>query len=66
MTSLIDTGIKFFTQRIFIESTGDEETDVALKSVFYDDYNKTSPLELRREDVQKCLAWRNRESEAKE
>lgn len=59
--NLINSGIKFFTQRVYIESTGDKDTDAAMKSVFKDDYDNTGPLELRREDVQVCLAWRNRE-----
>ena len=53
----IDTGLKFFNRKIFIESSGDKDVDKALKSTFKDDYFKTAPLEMRRTDVQLILAW---------
>ena len=60
-----NTGIKFFSQRILIESTGNLEVDKAMKSVFYDDYNKTAPLDMSREDVQIVLRWSRMSAEAR-
>ena len=47
----IYTGIKFFGQKIFLESSGEKETDAALKSVFWDSYHRTAPLRMMRRDV---------------
>ncbi len=58
---MIYTGIKYFGQKIFIESTGDELVDSALKSTFEDDYRRTGPIEIRREDVQIVLNWSKRQ-----
>lgn len=54
---MINTGLKIFGQKIMIESTGIPEVDKALKTVFHDDYRKTAPLDMFREDVQIVLAW---------
>jgi len=54
---LIDTGIKYFGQKIFIESTGNNMVDEALKTVFHDDFYRTAPLEMRRIDAQIVLRW---------
>lgn len=53
----IDTGIKFFSQKILIESTGDDEVDAAIKTLFHDDYRKTAPLSINRPDSRIVLAW---------
>jgi hypothetical protein len=57
------TGIKFFGQKILIESTGKEDVDVAMKQLFHDDYKNTASLDLIREDVQLVLAWSRDELE---
>lgn len=57
----IDTGIKFFGLRIYLDSTGLPEIDNAAKSVFKDDYLKTAPLTIsEREDVRLLLEWSRR------
>jgi len=61
---MIYTGIKFFGQKIMVESTGDKNIDAAIKSVFVDDYQKTAPLQMDREDVQIALAWSRDEQKA--
>jgi len=60
MAKYIYTSIHFCCQKIFIESTGDKDTDKAIKSIFKDHYRKTAPLRMARNDVQIALAWRNR------
>ena len=54
---MINTGCKFFGQKIMIESTGITKVDAALKTLFYDDYRHTAPLEMRREDSKIALAF---------
>lgn len=56
-TDKIDTGIRFFGQKIYLESSGKPVVDAALKSTFKDDYCKTAPLEIRRIDAQVILKW---------
>jgi len=60
MADYIYTGVHFFCQKIFIESTGDKEIDKAIKSTFKDEYKKAAPLTMIRDDVQITLAWRNK------
>jgi len=57
---MIDTGHKWFGQKILLESTGDQETDEALVSLFTDEWDGSGPLEISRPDSQIALAWRNR------
>ena len=52
---MIDTNIKFFGQRVYLESTGDKKVDMALKRVFHDDYRRTAPLDMERADVKIIL-----------
>ena len=59
VNKIIYTGSKWFTQKIFIESTGDKEIDGALKSTFHDQFHRTAPLRMARDDVQLALAHRN-------
>ena len=54
---MIDTNIKFFGQRVYLESTGDKKVDMALKRVFHDDYRRTAPLDMERADVKIILEW---------
>ncbi|KKK77348.1 hypothetical protein LCGC14_2854530 [marine sediment metagenome] len=56
---IIFTGIRFFGQKIYIESTRDSKVDEALVSVFKDDYRKTSPLDMNRPDSKVILEWLN-------
>lgn len=58
---MINTGIKFFGQKILIESTGIEDVDAAMKQLFYDDYKNTASLDMIRKDVQLVLAWSRNE-----
>ena len=51
------TGLKFFGQKIYVESTGDAEVDTAMKTVFKDDYRRTAPLRMQRRDVSLVLGW---------
>lgn len=56
-TNRIDTGIKFFGLRIWLDSTSELETDKAAKLVFKDHYRKTAPLLMSRADVKLILEW---------
>ena len=56
------TGLRICGQKIFIESTRDQDVDVALKSVFYSDYRKNKPLDMSRDDVKIVLEWMNNET----
>ena len=51
------TGLKFVGQKIFIESTGHDDVDAAIKTTFKDHYRRTAPLEMRRADVQLICKW---------
>lgn len=53
----IETQLKFCGQRILLESTGDKQIDADLRQLFYDDYQKSGPLEMTRPDVQRVLTW---------
>jgi len=57
---MIDTGLKYLGQKILLESSGRKDIDKALKSTFRDDYRRTAPLEIAREDVQILLKWHNK------
>ena len=52
----IDTGIKFFGQRVLLEKSRDEVFDNAVKRYFVKDYNKSGPLLVNDLDGQICLA----------
>lgn len=58
---MIYTGSKWFGQKIFIESIGEEDVDAALKSTFQDKFHRTAPLRTARMDVQ-VLLKNNREA----
>lgn len=51
------TVFKFFGQKVFIESTGNKQIDADLKVLFMDSYITKKPVEMRREDVKRVLAW---------
>ena len=54
----IDTGIRFFGLKIWLDSTGEPEVDKAAKSVFKDHYLRTAPLTIAtRPDCQIMLKW---------
>lgn len=57
VNSIIDTKIRFFGQKILLESSGSTEIDKALKSTFKDDYLKIAPLQISRDDCQVLLKW---------
>lgn len=59
------TGLSFCGQKILLESAGDKKIDAALKSTFKDDYRRTAPLRMAREDVQIVLAHSRRKMEKK-
>ena len=54
---LLYTKLKFFGQKIYLQATKDKIVNDALKTLFYDSYTRTKPLEMRREDVQIVLAY---------
>lgn len=54
---MIKTGQKFFGLKITLESTGIDEIDAALKTMFKDQYRHTAPLLISRSDCQVVLAW---------
>ena len=60
---MIKTGLKFFNLNIWLDSTGDAKIDMAVKSIFRDDYRKTRPLALSRNDVQIVLNWADKRKE---
>lgn len=43
---------KHFGFKIYLESSGDNELDEALRTLFVDAHNRTAPLEMTRPDVQ--------------
>lgn len=58
---MIDTGIKFFGLKIYLDSTNEPEVDKAAKSVFKDHYLRTAPLTIAtRPDCQIMLEWGRR------
>jgi len=57
MVEMTYTGVKFCGRKIFIESSGDPRVDKAFVSTFCDDYRRTAPLEMSREDVKLVLGW---------
>ena len=65
LPKMIYTGSIFFGQKIFIESTGDKDVDKAIKATFHDNYHKTAPLKIARDDVQLALNWRNKKVETR-
>lgn len=54
---MIDTGLRYFGQKILLESSGRDDVDKALKSTFKDDYQRTAPLRMEREDCQIVCKW---------
>lgn len=54
---MIKTGQKFFGLKIMLDSTGIDEVDAALKTMFKDQYRRTAPLSVLRPDCQVVLAW---------
>jgi len=63
MTLPTNTKIRFFGQKILIESSGDKEIDKALRSAFEDSYWRTG-ISARRFDVQLLLNWTSQPKEA--
>lgn len=54
---MIYIGSKWFNQKIYIESSGDDVVDAALKSTFHDQFHRTAPLRMARADVQTILSF---------
>ncbi len=52
-----DTGITFFGQKIYIASTGDDEVDAAIKTLFHDKFHRSAPLSMTRPDTKIVMAW---------
>jgi hypothetical protein len=55
--------LKFMGLKVFLESTGDKQVDRAIRTVFRDDFTKSAPLSMDREDVKLVLVWRIRQEE---
>lgn len=53
----INTGIKFFGQKILIESTGDRRTDRAFKETFCEMYGLSGPPPTRMTDVKRLMSY---------
>ena len=58
---MIKTGQKFFGLKVMLDSTGVDEVDKAIKTLFHDQYNRTAPLLMSRPDSQIVMAWVNGE-----
>ena len=57
MKDKIKTGENFFGLKIILESSGEAKVDAAIKTLFHDQYRRTSPLGIDREDSQIVLKW---------
>lgn len=50
-------GFRWMGQRLYLESTGMEKVDDAMKTTFCDDWRRTAPLTVTRADCKLVLAW---------
>ena len=63
LNQMINTGLKFFGQKIMLQSTGHDDVDAALAQLYRDDSVPSAPLAIQRADVQLVLAWNRGELE---
>ena len=54
---LLYTGEKIFNLKLYIESTGRDDVDKAMKHIFHDEFTGNGALYIIRKDVQLVLAW---------
>ncbi len=51
------TGTKFFGQKIYIATTGDDKVDAAIKTLFHDSFHRSAPLSMSRPDSKIVQEW---------